>query len=52
MEGMVQDLDLAGEMQRRFEEWKTNKDKDNKLGLDLSLTVLTIGNWPTYKVQL
>lgn len=47
MEGMVKDLRLAREKQQQFEDWKSSKSKD--LGIDLTVTVLTTGFWPTYK---
>jgi len=47
MEGMVTDLQLAREKQQAFEEWRERKDK--QLSIDLSVTVLTTGFWPTYK---
>jgi len=47
MEGMVQDLQLAREMQQRFEDWK--RERGNAIDLDVSVTVLTTGYWPTYK---
>lgn len=49
MEGMVTDLQLAREKQQMFEDWK---DRTNKqLAIDLSVTVLTTGFWPTYKAM-
>uniref|UniRef100_A0A383WLY6 Cullin family profile domain-containing protein n=1 Tax=Tetradesmus obliquus TaxID=3088 RepID=A0A383WLY6_TETOB len=47
MEGMVTDLQLAREKQQNFDEWKQRKNK--QLPIDLSVTVLTTGFWPTYK---
>ncbi|GFR52348.1 hypothetical protein Agub_g14894 [Astrephomene gubernaculifera] len=47
MEGMVTDLQLAKEKQQHFDDWL--KDKGKKLSIDLSVTVLTTGFWPTYK---
>lgn len=47
MEGMVTDLQLAREKQQAFDEWKQNTNK--QLPIDLSVTVLTTGFWPTYK---
>ncbi len=49
MEGMVNDLQLAREKQQAFDEWKKAGEKE--LPLDLSVTVLTTGFWPTYKVR-
>mmetsp|Transcript_4340 Transcript_4340/g.5014 ORF Transcript_4340/g.5014 Transcript_4340/m.5014 type:complete len:742 (+) Transcript_4340:144-2369(+) len=47
MEGMVTDLQLARENQQRFEDWLENRE--NKSGVDVTVTVLTTGWWPTYK---
>eukprot|EP00775_Hariotina_reticulata_P008401 gene8401-8585_t len=47
MEGMVTDLQLAREKQQNFDDWKQRKNK--QLPIDLSVTVLTTGFWPTYK---
>ena len=47
MEGMVQDLQLAKEKERTFTEWQDRKSI--KLALDMNVTVLTTGFWPTYK---
>eukprot|EP00198_Chlamydomonas_reinhardtii_P003599 XP_001692935.1 cullin [Chlamydomonas reinhardtii] len=46
MEGMVTDLQLAKEKQQHFDDWLK---KGSKLPIDLSVTVLTTGFWPTYK---
>ena len=43
----MQDLQLAREMQQRFEDWK--RERGNAIDLDVSVTVLTTGYWPTYK---
>ena len=51
MEGMVTDLQLARDKQRTFEEWKRdNPDQGKPLAMDLQVTVLTTGFWPSYKV--
>ncbi|CAL5413154.1 unnamed protein product [Camellia sinensis] len=48
MEGMVTDLTLARENQTNFEEYlKTNPNASP--GIDLTVTVLTTGFWPSYK---
>ncbi|KEH37311.1 putative cullin protein, neddylation [Medicago truncatula] len=48
MEGMVTDLTLAKENQTSFEEYlKNNPNVDP--GIDLTVTVLTTGFWPSYK---
>eukprot|EP00898_Chlorokybus_atmophyticus_P003604 jgi/Chlat1/4244/Chrsp27S04315 len=48
MEGMVTDLTLAKENQSRFEEY-LGEHPDKKPNIDLTVTVLTTGFWPTYK---
>lgn len=47
MEGMVQDLQMAKEKERGFHDWLEIKGK--KLPLDMNVTVLTTGFWPTYR---
>ncbi|XP_059625725.1 cullin-1-like [Cornus florida] len=48
MEGMVTDLTLAKENQNHFEEYLANNTIANP-GIDLTVTVLTTGFWPSYK---
>ncbi|KZV24389.1 cullin-1 [Dorcoceras hygrometricum] len=48
MEGMVTDLTLARENQASFEEYLGNNLNVNP-GIDLTVTVLTTGFWPSYK---
>lgn len=48
MEGMVTDLTLARENQASFEEYLNNNTQVNP-GIDLTVTVLTTGFWPSYK---
>ncbi|KAK3441047.1 hypothetical protein EUGRSUZ_B01297 [Eucalyptus grandis] len=48
MEGMVTDLTLAKENQTSFEEYLSNNTNANP-GIDLTVTVLTTGFWPSYK---
>ncbi|XAR61292.1 hypothetical protein NMG60_11034942 [Bertholletia excelsa] len=48
MEGMVMDLTLARENQNHFEEYLKNNASANP-GIDLTVTVLTTGFWPSYK---
>uniref|UniRef100_A0A7N0UII2 Cullin-1 n=1 Tax=Kalanchoe fedtschenkoi TaxID=63787 RepID=A0A7N0UII2_KALFE len=48
MEGMVTDLTLARENQTSFEDY-INNNPDANPGIDLSVTVLTTGFWPSYK---
>jgi len=47
MEGMVTDLQLAREKQQQFEEWLQAQAK--QLSIEINVTVLTTGFWPTYK---
>lgn len=49
MEGMVTDLQLAREKQQSFEQWKEARGRE--LAVDMSVTVLTTGFWPTYKAM-
>lgn len=48
MEGMVTDLTLAREHQTNFEEYLSNNPNAIP-GIDLTVTVLTTGFWPSYK---
>ncbi|KAK9281175.1 hypothetical protein L1049_004070 [Liquidambar formosana] len=48
MEGMVTDLTLARENQANFKEYLSNNPIANP-GIDLTVTVLTTGFWPSYK---
>lgn len=48
MEGMVTDLTLARENQTHFEEYLHNNPAAGP-GIDLAVTVLTTGFWPSYK---
>ncbi|XP_057964979.1 cullin-1 [Malania oleifera] len=48
MEGMITDLTLARENQANFEEYLGNDGIANP-GIDLTVTVLTTGFWPSYK---
>lgn len=50
MEGMVTDLQLARDKQQGFEDWKRENAADKPLAMDLQVTVLTTGFWPSYKV--
>ena len=47
MEGMVTDLQLAREKQADFDRWK--RENNRQLLVEMSVTVLTTGFWPTYK---
>ncbi|KAI9114461.1 hypothetical protein K1719_014689 [Acacia pycnantha] len=48
MEGMMTDLAIAKDTQRSFEEY-LHENPLLKLGIDLSVSVLTTGFWPTYR---
>ncbi|KAE8650386.1 cullin-1 [Cucumis sativus] len=48
MEGMVKDLAMARENQSNFEEYLCNNPQAHP-GIDLTVTVLTTGYWPSYK---
>ncbi|PSS14662.1 Cullin-1 like [Actinidia chinensis var. chinensis] len=48
MEGMVTDLTLAKENQNNFEKYLGTNPNANP-GIDLTVTVLTTGFWPSYK---
>ncbi|KAF7804825.1 cullin-1 [Senna tora] len=48
MEGMVTDLTLARDNQTSFEEYLNNNPHVNP-GIDLTVSVLTTGFWPSYK---
>lgn len=47
MEGMVNDMTLAKDSQKHFQEY-LSKNKTS-LGVDFTVTVITTGVWPTYK---
>jgi cullin 1 len=61
MEGMVNDLHMAREKQRQFDAWRQRQAErvaatataagaaSSSNNLDLGVTVLTTGFWPTYK---
>ncbi|CAK8544281.1 unnamed protein product [Lathyrus sativus] len=48
MEGMVVDLTLARDHQMKFQEYLSENSHLNP-GIDLTVTVLTTGFWPSYK---
>jgi cullin 1 len=48
MEGMVTDLTVARDHQTKFEEFISSHPELNP-GIDLAVTVLTTGFWPSYK---
>ncbi|VVA89777.1 unnamed protein product [Arabis nemorensis] len=50
MEGMVTDMTLAKENQANFQEYLATNMTTN-LGIDLTVTVLTTGFWPSYKTS-
>ncbi|XP_062016341.1 cullin-1-like [Rosa rugosa] len=50
MEGMVTDITISQESEKSFKDY-LRKDGTPKLELDFSVTVLTTGNWPSYKTS-
>ncbi|CAH8250975.1 unnamed protein product [Arabidopsis lyrata] len=50
MEGMVTDITLAKEQQTNFADY-LSASLTTKLGIDLTVTVLTTGFWPSYKTS-
>lgn len=48
-DGMVQDLALAKDMQSAFEDWLKSQPEAKQPYVDLNVTVLTTGFWPSYK---
>ncbi|KAL5220115.1 hypothetical protein ABZP36_024828 [Zizania latifolia] len=48
MEGMINDIALSKEHQSDFEEYISN-NPESKSPVDLNVTVLTSGHWPSYK---
>jgi len=54
LEGMINDLTLATDLQKEFREHCDNLNPESKQalgGIDFSVTVLTTGFWPSYQVQ-
>lgn len=51
MEGMMNDLSLASELQKKFELWRAGDGaaKARDIGLEFSTTILTQGWWPSFK---
>lgn len=52
MEGMMNDLSLASELQKKFESWRAGEgaSKSSSIGmLEFSTTTLTQGWWPSFK---
>ena len=45
------DLQLARDKQQGFEDWKRENAADKPLAMELQVTVLTTGFWPSYKVR-
>ncbi|XP_044974546.1 cullin-1-like [Hordeum vulgare subsp. vulgare] len=50
MEGMVNDVTTARDNQANFEEYMRKQQESNHR-VDLTVTVLTTGNWPSYKTS-
>mmetsp|Transcript_25222 Transcript_25222/g.64092 ORF Transcript_25222/g.64092 Transcript_25222/m.64092 type:complete len:755 (+) Transcript_25222:109-2373(+) len=53
LEGMINDLSLATDLQKEFREHcdGLQEGKSSMGGIDFSATVLTTGYWPSYQVQ-
>ncbi|EKX36222.1 hypothetical protein GUITHDRAFT_158687 [Guillardia theta CCMP2712] len=49
LEGMLTDMNVSKDGQNNFTQWMKNNDIN--LGMECSVTVLTTGFWPTYKVD-
>ena len=49
MEGMLNDLSTALDHEKKFKEFRERDSEKGKCDLDVSVQVLTTGNWPTYK---
>ena len=49
VEGMLTDMNVSKDSQNNFSQWMRNNEIN--LGMDCSVTVLTTGFWPTYKVD-
>ena len=49
LEGMLTDMNVSKDSQNNFSQWMRNNEIN--LGMDCSVTVLTTGFWPTYKVD-
>lgn len=47
IEGMMNDLDIAKEHSKKYQEWRTNKGDEDPI--DFSIKILTTSYWPTYK---
>lgn len=48
MVGMLNDVTVGREQQTKFEEYISNNPQSNPR-VDLSVTILTTGHWPSYK---
>ena len=49
LQGMLNDLTTALDHEKKFKEFKEKDSEKGKCDLDVSVQVLTTGNWPTYK---
>ena len=49
LEGMLTDMNVSKDSQANFATWMRNSEVN--LGMECSVTVLTTGFWPTYKVD-
>ncbi len=46
---MIRDMQLSRNMQQELQEWQQEGDKAPVI--DLQVSVLTVGLWPSYKVH-
>ena len=53
LEGMFKDMELSKDLAAAFKSYLASKDSSNKDkdGLDLNVSILTMGNWPNYVPQ-
>jgi len=52
LEGMLNDLNLASDLQKTFAEyWQGRVEENTAAPVDFSVQVLTTGNWPSYQTH-
>jgi cullin 1 len=47
IEGMMNDLELAKDNSKKYQEWRTNQEGDDPISFEIK--ILTTSYWPTYK---
>ncbi|XP_026684538.1 cullin-4A [Diaphorina citri] len=58
LEGMFKDMELSKDINVAFKQYMGNLKEDkestsnNALGIDLTVSILTMGYWPTYPVLI